>query len=269
MRVVASLATMPGREVAALAAIASLAPQVSRVNVCLNGHRDKLPIYWENVETFRNIVNVGDQAKFHWADTGYVRGADFHFVCDDDIIYPSDYVGEMIDHMEEHGEDIAGLHGVILMPQALPQPRRRGRMPQYLNGVLISEPSGGPSQAEPWLPLNSYYRQRRVFHCTQALTERVPVHILGTSSCAYRPAKLEVHESFFKKPNMGDIWFGILAQQQRVQMWCVPRPANWITLHKEIAPGTTIFEQMKAGGDGEPTGVVNMIRPWEIFESAS
>lgn len=101
MKVLASFATMPGREAAAANVIAAIEPQVDQLHV----HRNTAD------------KNLGDTAKFLpcWnLDSGLRDSFDYHVVIDDDISYPPDFVKVLVAACKHHGGEPVGCHTVKL-----------------------------------------------------------------------------------------------------------------------------------------------------------
>ena len=95
--IVANLATYPPRRDGLLKVVASLSPQVDRLNVVLNeyaGTVGELAAYG-NVEQILPPADLKDTGKF-WPDC---RGAEFVFLVDDDILYPPDYVAQTLERI--------------------------------------------------------------------------------------------------------------------------------------------------------------------------
>lgn len=97
--IIASLATIPGRERALALVIEDLAGQVDQINVWLQGH-ERIPSCAMNckIHVYRVPGNVGAKAKFAWS---HLRG--FHLLCDDDLSYPVDYARRMVEAVERYG----------------------------------------------------------------------------------------------------------------------------------------------------------------------
>lgn len=207
----ASLASIPDRAFSLEKVIESLYFQVDKLNVFLNNY-DKIPDFLTgdskiNVSTSKIHGDLGDSGKFWWCDQ--VEG--YHFICDDDLTYPPDYVSFLIRKIEQYERKaIVGLHG-----SSFRQPFRHYHPP---------DPS------------------RVAFSCTKSLEEDTLVQILGTGVLAYHTSTLKLSHSDFEYKNMADIWFNLVAQKYQVPRICVQRVENWIK-HNEIDLNKTIFCQ--------------------------
>ncbi len=226
-RVSASLATVPDREDALSRTVNSLLPQVDCLRVYLNGFKH-IPAFLEapQIEIARNSHHgdLGDSGKFFWCDD---NDNSYLLTCDDDIIYPPDYVAKLIGAIERYKIGvIVGFHGIILKP-----------------------------------PVRSYYRDRKVFHCSSHLDEDQYVHMVGTGCAAWHSSTLEMSLKDFKIPNMADIWLGRLCQKQEVPVLTVARNAGWIQI-QDVS--NTIFERCK-NNDPVQTRIVNEVGMWRTF----
>lgn len=227
--VYASMATIPSRERELKLAVDSLLPQVDVLRVYLNGYQ-QVPAFLGDsrieIALSQDHGDRGDAGKFFWCEDA----EGYQFVCDDDIIYPPDMVATMINKIEQHGRRaVVGLHGVIL----------RNRC-------------------------QSYYRDRKVLHCSQSLSADQLVHILGTSSAAWHASTIQLKRSDFRKPNMADIWLGIVCQTQRVPMLAIERRAGWLRI---LEVNDTIFDRYRRR-DATQTAAVAEIKSWQLFDPA-
>ena len=105
-KVTVSIATIPSRKEALKITIDSLINQVDKIYIYLNNY-EEIPNYLtynsyklktqglKKIEYFRsqNYKDLGDVGKFHCV--GIIKG--YHFTCDDDIIYPDNYIKYMIE----------------------------------------------------------------------------------------------------------------------------------------------------------------------------
>lgn len=165
---------------------------LSRVIDCLYEQADEFIIYLndyseipsflkkEKIRVIHGKGDVGDRGKFYDVDnfSGYM------FTCDDDIEYPAYYVQHCIDAIERYGRKaVVGWHGSIFKK-----------------------------------PFVDYYSSdsRRVFSFRSGRPEDLPVHVLGTGCSSFHTATFRVKYSDFLTPNMADVYFALLGQQQSV-----------------------------------------------------
>lgn len=91
IQTLAAVASLPGRPLARV--LRSLRPQVDELAVYLNGYPE-VPSYVRELgcHWVRDDINQGSSAKLRWAN----RWGGYYFACDDDLIYPPDYVGRLL-----------------------------------------------------------------------------------------------------------------------------------------------------------------------------
>jgi GT2 family glycosyltransferase len=204
----ASLASIPSRINNLRRVVKSLEEQADVVRVYLNGY-DSTPGFLKKsniiVVRSQDHGDLGDAGKFFWSENA--KG--YQFTCDDDLIYPPGYIVHMIEAIERHGKkSVVGLHGIIMHPQIG----------------------------------NSYYRSRDTIHWRLPLRQDRPVHLLGTGALAYHASAICVRVEDFKKPNMADIWFGVLCQKQRVPAHVIAHPGHWL---QHLKSPWTIYDRAK------------------------
>ena len=114
------------------------------MQVCLNRY-DHLPGFLKHakIETVQSthFGDLKDVGKFFWNgnDAGY------HLSCDDDLVYPSNYVARIFAAVEQYEKSaVVGYHGILLHARVA-----------------------------------SYYRDRTVYHFSRSLDTDRSVHIVG------------------------------------------------------------------------------------------
>jgi hypothetical protein len=192
--IVATVATMPERLPLLERMLDSIELQVDRINVYLDGH-DKIP---DRITGSKFVVEKADPeaslhaaGKFRWA-----AGLDecYHFVCDDDILFPGDYVSRMIAAIERYDRKAAvGVHAI------------RFQGPPY-----------------------AFYKKRVNYSMGMALPEDMRVHALGTGTLAYWAPSLPISIDDFPRYNAEDLFVAICAKRVGVPMICVGRDAYWL-----------------------------------------
>jgi len=191
MEVVIAIATMEGREEFLANTIRSLAPQCDQLRIYKNHHRD---------------IDYTDNAKFFFLQE-YDRSV-YYLTCDDDIIYPADYVQKMIQGIETHG-GIVTLHGRILRYKGL-----------------------------------SYYRGRhKTFHCAKWVNRTQRIHVGGSGVMGWRtdqfnPVDLYKHEH----QKMSDLIVSLEAAKKGVPITVLEHPKNYVTV-QPVPNEKTIFGQ--------------------------
>lgn len=234
-RVTASMASIPTRLRALRRVVDSLLPQVDRLNVYLNGH-DAIPGFLRHpkvvVAWSKHTGDIGDAGKMFWTAT--VRG--YHFTCDDDILYPSDYVAKTVATIERYG---------------------RGSVLSY-HGSRIVE------------PFESYYRTRKTFRFLRELDHDEVVHVPGTGVAAWHTDTIRLMPEDFSVANMADVWLGVACQKQRVSVVTPAHEAGWFEDLKCYRD--SIWRACRHHtGEGHDTGdlqtrVCKQLRPWRLHE---
>ena len=202
MRIVASLATMPGREECLQKAIASIAPQVDALVVHFNGSGAVSPRAAmlgtpNNVFAQGSLENRGDQMKFL---CGTHHDGDWRLTCDDDLIYPPDYVATLVSWASKLNGPV-GAHGSKLLP-----------------------------------PFDDYYLSRTSYHFAVPLAEATEVDVLGTGTLCWYDGWYAFSKADFPEPNMADIWAAVAFKRAERSLWVVPHPGDWV---KDGNPGSS------------------------------
>jgi len=218
-KVIIWIASIPEREKLLENTIISLYEQVDKIILGLNGYKKK-PIRlkkYKKVQVISSDNSKGDIMKF--IDIEKVSW--YYFTCDDDIIYPSDYVDFMINWIE----------------------RNERKMIVWLHWVIV-----------PW-KIKSYYYDCQRFHYASELRASKVVHILWTWTTAFHTDTIKLKVSDFWKANMADIWLGKKAQESNVLMICLARTQDFI---KQQEVKESIWEKYR-NNDNIQTAVVNSV----------
>ncbi len=207
-KVTVGIASIKSREQCLYLTVACLLDQVDEMHIYLNDY-DHVPKFLENEPKIKFYLGKiykdrGDTAKYYALDKceeGY------YFSCDDDLVYPHDYVEKTIKFLKEHDNKvIATYHGAIL---------KRGK-------------------------LNNYYRDRKQIHYSNFQRSSIPVNIGGTGVMAFHVNEFRPDTKKFLYPNMADVWVGIQAQEKDIPILCAPRILNWIK-SQDVPPSETIY----------------------------
>ena len=189
MRIVVGIATTGLRKESLKKTIESLEHQVDDIWVYDNSIEDE---------------DLTDNGKFFFLH-GYSEPI-YYFSCDDDIIYPPDYVSKTIEAIEEH-KCIVSYHGRIL----------RGLD-------------------------RSYYRGHSSFACLHNYPQTVQIDVAGTGVTAFRTDYFnptEIYKSEYKR--MSDLVFSLEAAKQGKKIMHIGHQAKWINYTPQPT-GTTIYE---------------------------
>ncbi|WP_417420372.1 hypothetical protein [Halomonas sp.] len=179
------IASIPQRANALKETIRSLEHQVDKIGVFLDKYNQVPDFILDNPKVVYKISSdfdseIGDAGKFYWVD----EFEGFYFTCDDDLIYPKDYVERIINKIVSFREPVVvGWHGSVILQ-----------------------------------PFENYYntKSRRVFSFSAPRPYDTPVHVLGTGCLGFHTSHMSVSFKNFETPNMADVYFALLGQQQQV-----------------------------------------------------
>jgi hypothetical protein len=226
--VVIGVASIPQRQNCLEQVVSSVIGQCDKINIYLNSYTSRPKFLNHPKIVCYQKEDLGDIGKFYNIENenGY------YFTIDDDIIYPSDYVQKMvklIDNLQRKA--IVGVHGCVINTKAM----------------------------------NNYYKDRNLTHYRAALQQNRKVHIIGTGTAAFHTSTIRIKLSDFPKPNMADIWFALLAQQQNVPMILIPRQQLWLKDVPQALQMTSIYSQSKGKGHGAyQTKIIRDYKNWKI-----
>jgi len=188
IQVRAQIASIPARIRSLENAIKSLQPQVNNIQVVLNNY-DRLPdISHRKVKYIHMTNEFGDAAKFY----GVEEFDGYFFSCDDDLIYPPDYVQRMIAAINQH-HCLVTMHGKIFKQR----------------------------------PIGSYHHGAEKFRCLGSVDIDTYVDVAGSGCAAFHTDDLKLKLSDFQKPNMADIWLSKIAHEQGVKILCLAHPVGY------------------------------------------
>jgi SAM-dependent methyltransferase len=231
-----SMASIPSREETLKKVVWNLLHYVDHVNIYLNGYTH-VPVFLGHpkitVARSQDHGDLGDAGKFFWADS--VRG--YHLTCDDDILYPPDYVSTMVAGIEYY---------------------KRGVVVSFHASVLLS-------------PFESYIKSRKSLRFGRYLAEHTPAHVLGTGVLGYHTSTLRVSRHDFKAPNMADIWLAGLGQNQQVPFVCLQHRGDWLAeagayYHDSIFHHSHSRKATGMNTADRQTQVCEDHMPWQLFD---
>lgn len=176
---IASLATIEGREKQADRVYASLRPQART-------------FLWRGP-----IKGRTDDSRKFAVDWKLEKYSGYILTCDDDLVYPPDYVAHMVSECEKHG------------------------CPVSLMGRVLTHATG------------SYYRDKGArikYDWRNADGHTEQVHVPGTGVLCYHTDHVRFKVEDFPHPNMADIHFGVKCKTEGVRIMRVPPPRrDWLT----------------------------------------
>ena len=219
--ITAQLATIPNRVNSMLKTVKSLNDHVDFLNVQCNNYTEREADYieasvkdWQYYNNFKpkgltfykRNNKYGDAEKFNGVDKleGYI------FTCDDDLIYPPDYVETMIKKIEQYGRKaLITCHGRTF-------PKRK---------------------------IRSYYKDKlEGFRCLGTVDQDVQVDSGGTGVMAWHSDLWRPQMDWFKAPNMADVFIAVEARKRNIPIICISHQEGWIR-YIDQPEGSTIWEQ--------------------------
>lgn len=220
----AALATVPGREAALAATLASLRPQVDAIRVVCHDMT-------EPPDCVRDLADgwvcepdrQGSAAKLRWARdwTGLYLG------CDDDTIYPEDYAATMLRWVKRYkGKALVTCHGRVLKPKA-----------KRFTDTLFARPPRGTTEGT-WLNYPG--------GCAIAFDTRLQVPDVV-------PGK-----------NLEEAYLAVWAQTHEVPIWLVPHSETWLGWLLEGQDLPTIWAEEKGNGFANRNAVLSTVENWQV-----
>jgi len=202
---IAQIASIPERAQMLKKTVESLYPQVDELNVMLNNYSYIPPwLEKENINVVELDNSKGDGAKFY----GLENKEGFIFTCDDDLIYPTDYVHEMT--MKLYDYKISAIltnHGRVMNDK----------------------------------PVTSIYMDRKAtYHCLETVTDEVHLDIGGTGVMAFHTRYFRPDYNKILIKNMADVWIAKFAHEQGCKIVMNPHHKDWLTYQH---PDWTIWDE--------------------------
>ena len=191
MKIIIGMATMKGREREVHKAIKSLYENTVKP--------DDL-ILWDNTKG----EDLTDNGKFYGL-TKYKHEPIIYLTCDDDLIYPKNYIEKCIKELKLHN-CIISFHGRKLLGE--------GR---------------------------DYYRQHKAFGCLQHFPQTAQIDVPGTGVTAFRTDyfnPIDLHKAEDKK--MSDLVFGLEAAKFNKKIMHIGHMGKWI-IQQPIEKEKTIY----------------------------
>ena len=173
--------------------LSRLHPQVDIIELALNDYKEIPNILKKYSKVIPNITTneKGDANKY--LNVGKYTD-DYYFSCDDDILYPDDYIETYIKAIDEK-KALITIHGSTIPPRKI----------------------------------KSYYKGRSMkAHCLNECEEAI-VHVPGSGVSGFHTSFLSLdYKNGFPVRNMADIFVGIQCQSQGIRCISIAHPKGWI-----------------------------------------
>lgn len=214
-QVLVGMASIPERVESMKRAVGSLVRQADKVAVSLNGYQE-IPAFlakWPNVEATVRGSAGGDAEKFAAVDEwdGYMA------TCDDDLLYPNDYIAKLVDGVE-----------------------------RYDRAAAVSFHGGS---TEGWTHRSCAASVKRI-RCLGVLRhDDEDVNVVGTGTMGWHTDRVPVWRAAFRHANMADVQMACLGHLLGLKFVCLQHRARWLL---DICPpeGPRIYEANRDNLDG-------------------
>lgn len=227
--VTVGIATYPPRLTALPDTIESLHDQVDCIHVCLNEYRQVPAVLQRYSKVICTIPerNLSDLGKF----LQLPKSNGYFLTCDDDLLYPHDYVTKTITQLRKHG-------GVV----------------SYLGRVFPRDRK-----------CQSYYRDTaEYYHCLREVQQDHQVHVVGTGVMCFHTDSVDFNFGDFQQLGMADVQFGVYAALNRIKLTALKHPKDWIVHTNKIDLKETIYSKNK-DNDRKYTDIINQV-DWNTVE---
>ena len=226
-KVTVNIATQPHRVHTLETTLQSLLPQCDTAFVYLNNFTE-VPKFLKNkkVKYFQG-EDLGASGKFYNLEN--FKG--YYFTCDDDILYPKDYIGYMKHMIDLYKRQAAiGVHATVYHR----------------------------------LPIKSYYTSGKIYYCNDGNSENRFVNMLGTGTLGFHTDTFpELTINDFPEKNMCDPYFAKYAIERNVPQVTLTRAGGWIKLQSTNGDDKSIWRSV-ARNDKKQTEVINSIKGFSL-----
>jgi len=224
------MATMPSRVVALFDTVNSILPQCDQLHIYLNNF-EQVPSFLihPKITTYmsqREMGDLGDVGKFYKVEgqKGYI------FTVDDKIIYPPDYVAQMIATIERtNRKAVVSNHG------------------RNFHSHRLSR---------------SYYLDIQQLFSYLATHQLTFVHELGTGVMAWHSDTLTPGLDWFHHTNMTDIYFSLECQKREIPLLIHQHKTGWLRMSTKHDDSKSIHASCNRT-DQFQTKVINGFK-WKI-----
>jgi len=219
-KIYVGIASINGRQKYLKKTIESLINQCDKMYICLNNYM-RIPsfCYHEKIFAFLYDNEKGDAGKYFAVDK--LEG--YYFSCDDDLIYPKNYISIYIRHIDKYSCLIT-THGRIMMKKPIKS---------YYQGHLLS--------------INCLGENRKI----------IDVDIPGSGVSGFHTKDLKLKYSHFKAANMADIWLAKQCKLQNIKCKVIEFKKNWLIYQNPEYIGS--IHALHKHNDEIQTKIVNSI----------
>lgn len=232
--ITAAIATYPPRINVLPKAVSSLIDQVDHLYIYLNNYRD-VPEFILNHSQKNKITYVLDSAsekraaaKFYWVN----KICGIHLTCDDDIIYPKNYVKEMVSCLSTVDKgSVLGVHSVIYKQNAVD-------------------------------PIAS---REHVFNFRRKLSVTQRVHLVGTGTLCFNVKTLNIQgfSELWKYAASTDEWLACFSKINKIGLYTPERKDNWMLAAEGVEFGLHEEKQINSSLRKKASDLISFNSPWD------
>lgn len=198
-----NIASIPDRLDVLNDTIESLYHQVDEINLYLNNYKGS-PFNDRKINVVLGDNSKGDAGKIFFAD----KVSGFYFMCDDDLIYPKDYISNSLKNY--YLKDIITYHGRTIL-----------------------------SKHE----IASYYNEpAKKYRCLGGVEYDVNIQICGTGVAMFHTNNLKIKFEQVNEKNMLDLVLSAFAKRQRKKITCLKHKEGWIRYNLKMRNRQTIYD---------------------------
>ncbi len=226
----ACLASFPPRKEQLKKTVQSIIDRVDSIYIYLNEYLE-VPDFLNHprVHVTLGVNSKGDlrdNGKFYFTEH-LPRG--YCFTIDDDIDYSCDYFEALIRKIEFYERKaVIGVHGTIFAK-----------------------------------PIESYFKDRKLYHFRDELRRDAVVNQLGTGTVGFHTDLWRPSLEWFTQKGMADIFFAIEAKRRNIMLVAIDRPRGWLK-PQNMSEGErrNLFEEFRSN-DVVQTDLIRMCEPFD------
>lgn len=202
-----NIASIPERLDVLTDTIESLYHQADEINLYLNNYKDNPFKGDRKINVVLGDNSKGDAGKIFFAD----KVAGFYFTCDDDLIYPDNYISNTLKNY--YLRDVVTYHGRTIL-----------------------------SKHE----IKSYYKEpAKKFRCLGTVGQDINVQIGGSGVAMFHTNNLKIRFGQVEEKNMFDLVLSNFAKKQKKKITCLKHSEGWIRYNLKMVRKQTIYDQYK------------------------
>jgi hypothetical protein len=200
-----NIASIPDRLDVLTDTIESLYNQADEINLYLNNYKDNPFKGDKKINVVLGDNSKGDAGKIFFVD----KVSGFYFTCDDDLIYPDNYVSNTLQNY--YLKDIVTYHGRTILAKN---------------------------------EIKSYYNEpARKYRCLGTVEDDVEVQIGGSGVAMFHTNNLKINFNQINEKNMFDLVLSNFAKRQKKKITCLKHKEGWIRYNSKMFNKETIYDK--------------------------